>query len=144
MWFRTLSLGEKKKGIFNSLKKKKKGRKNFLSRSLTHISELRSSRRRSDNFDLKDELKCETAQAQNNNATLNANQNPSHISLGQAPESPNARPENLSFEGESAPVEFSPGSTVSLLLSYFQDFRFVSYTLYFNVEILHPTLHKHY
>ena len=107
----SLSTGEKKKGIFNSLKKKKKGRKNFLSRSLTHISELRSSQRRSVNFDLKqhDETNADTTQPN----SLNTNPKHSDISLGQTPESPSARPENLQFEGETSPVEFSPGSTVS-------------------------------
>ena len=107
----SLSTGEKKKGIFNSLKKKKKGRKNFLSRSLTHISELRSSQRRSVNFNLKqhDVTSADTTQPN----SLNANPKHSDISLGQTPESPSARPENLTFEGEASTVEFSPGSTVS-------------------------------
>ena len=106
--FTSLSVGEKKKGIFNSLKKKKKGRKNFLSRSLTHISELRSSNRRSVNFDLKqDETNADTTQQNTTHA------NHSDVYLGQAPESPSGRPENLSLEGESSPADFSPGSTVS-------------------------------
>lgn len=109
----SLSIGEKKKGIFNSLKKKKKGRKNFLSRSLSHISEMRSSHRRSVNFDLKqqDETNADTCTTQHD--STHANRKYSDVSLGQTPESPSARPENLSLEGESSPVEFSPGSTVS-------------------------------
>ena len=106
----SLSTGEKKKGLFNSLKKKKKGRKSFLSRSLTHISELRSSHRRSVNFDLKqDETNADTTL----DDSTYANKKHSNVSLGQTPESPSGRPENLSFEAESSPVEFSPGSTVS-------------------------------
>jgi hypothetical protein len=107
----SLSTGEKKKGLFNSLKKKKKGRKSFLSRSLTHISELRSSHRRSVNFDLKqqDGTNADTTQPH----STHANQKYSDVSLGQTPESPSGRPENLSFEGEGSPVDFSPGSTVS-------------------------------
>lgn len=106
----SLPLGEKKKGIFNSLKKKKKGRKNFLSRSLTHLSEMRSHRR-SVNFDVKQQGET-NADATHTDYT-HTNGKYSNISLGQTPESPSARPENLSFDGESLPVEFSPGSTVS-------------------------------
>ena len=73
---------------------------------------MRSSHRRSVNFDLKqqDETNANRTQVDG----THANRKSSNISLGQAPESPSARPENLSFEGESSPVEFSPGSTVSL------------------------------
>lgn len=125
--FTSLSIGEKKKGIFNSLKKKKKGRKSFLSRSLSHISELRSSHRRSVNFDLKDESKTDTTSTQRHETnSTNPNQNLSHVYLGQAPESPSARPENLSFDGESSPVEFSPGSTVSPKEFQPINYRFVS------------------
>ena len=124
---KSLSVGEKKKGLFNSLKKKKKGRKSFLSRSLTHISEMRSHRR-SVNFDLKQD---ETTNADTNQPhdPTHSNQKHSNISLGggQAPESPSGRPENLSFDGESSPVEFSPGSTVSVCDSV--NFRFLSFSI---------------
>lgn len=108
--------GEKKKGIFGSLKKKKKGRsRNFLSRSLSHISELRSSHRRSVNLDLnavdKDNVEGECVEP--SIKLTNSNRKLSQISLGQAPESPTAKPENLPLDGEGSAMDFSPGSTVS-------------------------------
>ncbi|XP_046856752.1 multiple C2 and transmembrane domain-containing protein 1-like isoform X2 [Xenia sp. Carnegie-2017] len=100
--------GEKKKGIFNSLKRKKKGRKNFLSRSLTHISEMRSSSRRSVNFDLRQDKTHVLA-----NITHSDEKFVSQTSdIGHTPESPSSRPANLVFDGESS-QEFGPGSTAA-------------------------------
>lgn len=103
-----LSTGEKKKGIFNSLKRKKKGRKNFLSRSLTHISEMRSSSRRSVNFDLRQDKTHVLANITHSDEKFV----PLTSDIGHTPESPSSRPANLVFDGESS-QEFGPGSTVS-------------------------------